>query len=72
VGGFHRAACARHRSEDVHNLVWATGYNVTAIPLAASALHTSGVLLSPGLGAVLMAASTVTVVIHARLLNIKR
>ncbi len=56
----------------IQNLVWATGYNVVAIPLAAGALYAFGVLLSPALGAVLMAASTVIVAINARLLTIKR
>jgi Cu2+-exporting ATPase len=55
----------------VQNLVWATGYNVVAIPLAAGALYAWGVLLTPALGAVLMAASTVIVAVNARLLKIK-
>jgi Cu2+-exporting ATPase len=55
----------------IQNLVWATGYNVVAIPLAAGALYAWGVLLTPALGAVLMAASTVIVAINARLLRIK-
>ena len=56
----------------VQNLLWATGYNTFAIPLAAGALYAWGVLLSPALGAALMAASTVIVAINARLLKIKR
>jgi Cu2+-exporting ATPase len=56
----------------IQNLVWATGYNVIAIPLAAGALYAWGVLLSPALGAVLMAASTVIVAINARLLRLKK
>jgi Cu2+-exporting ATPase len=55
----------------IQNLVWATGYNVVAIPLAAGALYAWGVLLTPALGAVLMAASTVVVAINARLLRLK-
>ena len=55
----------------IQNLVWATGYNVVAIPLAAGALYAWGVLLTPALGAVLMAASTVIVAINARLLRLK-
>ncbi len=55
----------------MQNLVWATGYNVVAIPLAAGALYAWGVLLTPALGAVLMAASTVIVAINARLLRLK-
>jgi Cu2+-exporting ATPase len=56
----------------VQNLLWATGYNAFAIPLAAGALYAWGVLLTPALGAVLMSASTVIVAINARLLKIKR
>jgi Cu2+-exporting ATPase len=55
----------------IQNLVWATGYNVVAIPLAGGALYAWGVLLSPALGAALMAASTVIVAINARMLKIK-
>lgn len=56
----------------IQNLLWATGYNVVAIPLAAGALYAWGVLLTPALGAVLMSASTVIVAINARLLRLKR
>lgn len=55
----------------IQNLLWATGYNAFAIPLAAGALYAWGVLLSPALGAVLMSASTVIVAINARLLKLK-
>ena len=55
----------------VQNLLWATGYNVVAIPLAAGALYAWGVLLTPALGALLMSASTVIVAINARLLRMK-
>jgi Cu2+-exporting ATPase len=55
----------------VQNLLWATGYNVVALPLAAGALYAWGVLLTPALGAVFMSASTVIVAINARLLRLK-
>jgi Cu2+-exporting ATPase len=55
----------------IQNLVWATGYNVVALPLAAGALFAWGVLLTPAMGAVLMSASTVIVAINARLLRLK-
>jgi P-type Cu2+ transporter len=55
----------------IQNLLWATGYNVVAIPLAAGALYAWGVLLSPAVGAVLMSASTVIVAINARMLKVK-
>jgi Cu2+-exporting ATPase len=51
------------------NLVWATGYNAFAIPLAAGVLSGYGILLTPAMGAVLMSASTVIVAINARLLR---
>ncbi len=51
------------------NLVWATGYNVFAIPLAAGVLYGAGIILSPALGAVLMSVSTIVVAINAQLLR---
>ncbi|MET1124075.1 MAG: heavy metal translocating P-type ATPase [Archaeoglobaceae archaeon] len=51
------------------NLLWATGYNTFAIPLAAGVLYPAGILLSPAIGAVLMSLSTVIVAINARLLR---
>jgi Cu2+-exporting ATPase len=56
----------------IQNLLWATAYNVVAIPLAAGALYAWGVLLTPALGAVLMSASTVIVAVNARLLTLKK
>lgn len=51
------------------NLIWATGYNALAIPLAAGILYGQGILLSPALGAILMSASTVIVAVNARFLD---
>jgi Cu2+-exporting ATPase len=51
------------------NLVWATGYNIFAIPLAAGALYGAGIVLAPTLGAVLMSVSTVVVALNAQLLR---
>ncbi len=53
----------------VENLVWATGYNVVALPLAAGVLAPIGILLSPAVGAVLMSLSTIIVAINAQLLR---
>lgn len=53
----------------VQNLLWATGYNAFAIPLAAGAAYPWGLLLSPALGAALMSVSTVIVAVNARLLE---
>jgi Cu2+-exporting ATPase len=54
----------------VENLLWATGYNVIAIPLAAGVLYSYGIILSPAVGAVLMSLSTIIVAINARLLKV--
>ena len=51
------------------NIVWAAGYNVFAIPLAAGVLAPNGILLSPAVGALLMSLSTVIVAINAQLLR---
>jgi len=56
----------------VQNLVWATGYNAFAIPLAAGVLYKSGILLTPAMGAVLMSLSTVIVAINARFLKVRK
>ncbi len=55
----------------VQNLIWAAGYNVFAIPLAAGVLFSFGILLSPAAGAVLMSLSTIIVAINAKLLKVK-
>lgn len=55
----------------IQNLIWATGYNIVALPLAAGVLYKSGILLNPAAGAVLMSASTVVVAINASMLKIK-
>jgi len=54
----------------IQNLVWATGYNAFAIPLAAGVLSAYGILLSPAMGAVLMSLSTVIVAVNARFLKV--
>lgn len=56
----------------VQNLIWATGYNVVAIPLAAGAAYGVGVILDPALGAALMAISTIIVAINARFLRVEK
>ncbi len=53
----------------VENLLWATGYNAVAIPLAAGAAAAWGVLLTPAVGAVLMSVSTVIVAVNAQRLG---
>lgn len=56
-------------SKMIQNLVWAVGYNVVAIPLAAGVLYPTYVL-SPAMGAVLMSVSTIVVALNASLLKI--
>lgn len=56
-------------SKMFQNLLWATGYNAFAIPLAAGVLYSYGILLSPAVGAVLMSMSTVIVAVNAKLLK---
>jgi Cu2+-exporting ATPase len=53
------------------NLIWATGYNVFAIPSAAGALAPWGIVLGPAVGAILMSASTVICAVNARMLRLK-
>jgi Cu2+-exporting ATPase len=53
----------------IQNLIWATGYNVVALPLAAGVLASAGFVLSPALGALFMSLSTVIVAINAQLLR---
>jgi Cu2+-exporting ATPase len=53
----------------IQNLLWATGYNVIAIPLAMGILAPIGIILDPAIGAVFMSASTVIVSINAQLLR---
>ncbi len=51
------------------NLIWATGYNVVAIPLAAGVLYKYGIVLAPAVGAGLMSLSTIIVALNAQLLR---
>ncbi len=53
----------------IQNLIWATGYNVIALPLAAGILAPVNILLSPAVGALLMSISTIIVAINAQFLR---
>jgi len=55
----------------IQNLVWATGYNTVAIPLAAGVLYKAGFVLGPEVGAVFMSLSTIILAINAQLLKRK-
>jgi P-type Cu2+ transporter len=68
VVGVIRLSKASYRKM-VQNLVWATGYNAFAIPLAGGVLSWAGVNLSPAAGAVFMSLSTIVVAANAQLLR---
>ncbi len=53
----------------IENLIWASGYNIVALPLAAGVLAWAGILLSPAVGAILMSLSTIIVAVNAQLLR---
>ena len=53
----------------IQNLIWATAYNVVAIPLAAGVLYQWGIMISPAVGAAFMSLSTVIVAFNAQLLK---
>ncbi|OFW83382.1 MAG: ATPase [Alphaproteobacteria bacterium GWF2_58_20] len=57
----------------IQNLIWATGYNIVAIPLAAGVLYARfGIALSPAIGAILMAGSTIISAANARTLKLRK
>ncbi len=51
------------------NLLWATGYNVIALPAAAGVFAGFGLILAPAVGAVLMSLSTIIVAVNAQFLR---
>lgn len=51
------------------NLLWATGYNAAAIPMAAGVLFPWGITLRPEWGAIIMSLSSIIVVANALLLR---
>jgi Cu2+-exporting ATPase len=55
--------------KSLQNLVWAAGYNIVAIPIAAGALNWAGVSMPPAAAAVLMSVSTIIVALNAQLLR---
>ncbi len=68
VAGVRKLSAASF-SKMIQNLVWAVGYNVLAIPLAAGALANWGFTLAPAAAAVLMSLSTIIVALNAQLLR---
>jgi Cu2+-exporting ATPase len=69
VANIFRLSHATH-NKTVQNLIWATGYNVFAIPLAAGVAIPWGIVISPAVGALIMSLSTVIVAVNARLLKL--
>jgi len=53
----------------VQNLIWATGYNLIAIPVAAGVLVPWGIDLPMAVGAIAMSVSTIVVAANAQLLR---
>ena len=53
----------------IQNLIWAAGYNIATIPLAAGVLAPIGFVLPPAVGAALMSLSTIVVAANAQLLR---
>jgi len=68
VTGVIRLSRATYRKM-LQNLIWAAGYNVAAIPLAAGVFAWAGLDLSPAVGAILMSLSTIVVALNAQLLR---
>jgi Cu2+-exporting ATPase len=53
----------------IENLIWATGYNLVAIPIAAGVLVPWGIDLPMAVGAIAMSLSTIIVAANAQLLR---
>jgi Cu2+-exporting ATPase len=68
VVSVRRLSAASYRKM-LQNLVWAAGYNVIAIPVAAGVFAWAGLVLAPALGAVFMSLSTIVVALNAQLLR---
>ena len=65
-----RAIARRTMAKVRQNLAWAFGYNLVVLPIAAGVLLPGfGLLLTPPLAALLMAMSSITVVLNALLLQ---
>ncbi len=55
----------------IQNLIYATAYNVVALPLGAGVLFWAGIMINPAVGAVLMSLSTIAVAVNAQFLRRK-
>jgi len=68
VAGAIALSRATHRKM-IQNLVWATGYNALAIPVAAGLFAPWGIILPMSVGALVMSISTIVVALNAQLLR---
>jgi Cu2+-exporting ATPase len=68
VAGAIRLSRASY-SKMVQNLVWATGYNALAIPVAAGLFAPWGIVLPMSVGALAMSISTIVVALNAQFLR---
>ncbi|MCL5876048.1 MAG: heavy metal translocating P-type ATPase [Candidatus Dependentiae bacterium] len=57
------------RKKMIQNLLWATGYNIVAIPLAAGVLYNFGISINPAVGTLFMTLSTVIVALNSRFIK---
>lgn len=57
------------RTSGIQDLVWATGYNLVAIPVAAGLLVPWGIDLPVAVGAIAMSLSTIIVAANAQMLR---
>jgi len=53
----------------IQNLIWATAYNLVAIPIAAGAFEFAGIVMPPAAAAIAMSMSTIIVAANAQLLR---
>jgi len=68
VAGAIELSRATH-AKMIQNLVWATGYNALAIPVAAGLFAPWGIILPMSVGALVMSISTIVVAANAQLLR---
>ena len=68
VAGAIKLSRATYRKM-IQNLIWATGYNAIAIPVAAGVLAPWGIILPMSVGALVMSISTIVVAVNAQLLR---
>jgi P-type Cu2+ transporter len=68
VVAVRRLSVASYRKM-TQNLVWALGYNIVAIPLAAGVFAWAGIIFAPAVGAIAMSVSTIVVALNAQLLR---